>query len=193
MSVATESLVDCLVCYWRIRAALSVARSNTDIDRSILLKYRNYPEISSTSHYLSSEPLSVALSQLELYERDRLAVDCFLMIIARFEMFLSQTLRRCGNMTEGTLGHLQEAAQREYSIARNCAEVLLADEIRERRNCVIHSHEKATARYITKAIAASRLCPTVVAIPTVGQLVRPDEAYLTHSVDVLMRYYALFP
>ncbi len=171
--------------YWRIKAANALYRSSplTATDR---LEYANVPAVGLVTQDFTSETVAEAMSALQSYVARRLPRDLFLALIAEFESRVIVKLRSLGELEDGTLGALQNRLQARIRLPQTLLDDL--NEIRERRNAMIHHGDIATRKYvIASAAVLPRACHFVTATG-VGDNVGPTESYLTYSADVLVRY-----
>jgi hypothetical protein len=177
--------LDVLKNYWRIKAANALYLGAQHV-ASGLLEYTHVPQVGVTTNLLSRELAADALVALRDFVAQRLPRDLLLALIAEFESRLVSRLSALGKPTNGTLGGLQKRIQANVVIPSALAEDL--DEVRERRNAMIHNADKAGAKYVAAcAIVLPRAHP-YVAITAEGNKVTPDPAYLAYGTDVLVRY-----
>jgi hypothetical protein len=171
--------------YWRIKAANALYRDSTGVEIQ-QLEYANVPAVGLAAQNFASEATTDALAALQTYIARRLPRDLFLALIAGFEARLIGRLRALGESEEGTLGALQTRIQSKILLPQTLVDDL--NEIRERRNAMIHHADIAGAKY---AAAAAAVMPR--AAPYMGRLVAggnvsPNEGYLMYAADVLVRY-----
>ncbi len=104
-----RELLEIFRTYWRIRAGLALFRQHRagDPDGALALDYRNVPIFGNVSGPISVETVDAALHSVARYERERLITDVFLLLISRFEQFLSHQSVQRGGLGDGTLGYLQ--------------------------------------------------------------------------------------
>lgn len=180
---------DLIQNYWRIRAAAALYRGAT-LEHTGSLHYDNVPMFGAVTGILNEESVEDALSSLRMYIDQWLPRDLFLALIARFEARLIASLTAAGCSTTGTLGVLQQKVQKKFSITHEIKEEL--DEVRERRNTLVHNDGHADNKYISAATKVNSREQTYVALPRIGDSVVPSPQYLAYAVDVLVRYsYAL--
>ncbi|QJE97864.1 hypothetical protein [Luteolibacter luteus] len=177
--------LDILRNYWRIKAACALyTRSPEVVD--VTLEYTNVPAVGMVTSLLASEPGSDAMSALEDFVHRRLPRDLLLALIAEFESRLVVRLTALSELSSGTFGQLQRRIESRLIISSSLVEDL--DEIRCRRNDMIHNNDRAQSNYVTAAsMVAPRAYPYVKAA-VIGDNVNPDPAYLTYATDVLIRY-----
>jgi hypothetical protein len=171
--------------YWRIKAANALYRSSTVLaaDR---MEYANVPVVGVVGNNFASEAVSDAIPALHGYIARRLPRDLFLALIAEFESRIVVRLRSLGEPEDGTFGTLQNRIQSRIPVPQTLIDDL--NEVRERRNAMIHHGDIATPRYVAaSAIVSLRAGHFVIAAVT-GDNVSPTERYLTYSADVLVRY-----
>jgi hypothetical protein len=176
-----------LHAYWRIRAANAAMLqfSQFELWRSLPLEFGN---LTTTKEIQppNRAPITDSLLEIENYIRNgRSAADFFLVIISHIESFFSSILIAKNQPPEGTLGNLQHRAEKAYSILPSSHTEIMS-EIRERRNCIIHSHGIAGSKYILIASVAS--LPPPIRSVTDGQALTIDEFYLTYACDGLIAY-----
>jgi hypothetical protein len=179
---ATE---DILKNYWRIKAANALYRSapNTMAGR---LEYSGIPSVGIVSSHFASESVADAMLALHAFIQRRLPRDLFLALIAEFEGRIGARLVSLSASSKGTLGKLQTRIQTKITLPLALIEEF--DEIRERRNVMIHHGDIANSQYVTTAtIVFSRPNPFVKPV-VVGDNVSPTEDYLAYAADVLVRY-----
>jgi hypothetical protein len=171
--------------YWRIKAANALYGASTDvvIER---LEYTNVPAVGFTAQDFASEVTTDALLALQTYIARRLPRDLFLALIANFEARVIARLRSLGEPEDGTLGTLQSRIQARISLAPALIEDL--NEIRERRNAMIHHADVAGPKYVAAAGVVSLRAAPFVNQAVVGDNVMPVENYLAYAGDALVRY-----
>ncbi len=185
-------LVEVLRSHWRTRAGLALMRSAPPFaPGSTLLEYQGLSGVGVTLNFMQTESVVQALAAVDQYEKERLTSDIFLLLIAEYETYLSNRLQAVGRPGEGTLGQLMNDSAAAFSLSGT--ELILAGEIRERRNCWIHHCGRATDKYMAAATAAVPNSSGFVVPVARGQDVAPTEAYLPYCVDVLVRYGRLLP
>jgi hypothetical protein len=171
--------------YWRIKAAIALYSASTD-GTNVNLEYANIPTIGITSNRFGVESVKDAISALHDFIDRRLPRDLFLALIAEFEGRLSVRLVSLAEREDGTLGNLQSRIQARISVHTDLISDL--NEIRERRNAMIHHADLADAKYVTTATAVlPRATPYVKAV-VVGENLSPTETYLAYAADVMVRY-----
>jgi hypothetical protein len=183
-------LKEALAAYWRQRAALRIYSAYADHPdlRLERLDYKGVPEFGIASGFLQSEALPEALAALEDYFASRLAPDTFLALLANFETFFVHQIQARGGGGTGTLGALQHALQLLYHIPSNRVEDL--DEIRERRNAVIHHGGRITPKYRAAAAKVWIRSAGNIADPHLVAVLSITPEYLSYVVDALCKYAA---
>jgi hypothetical protein len=171
--------------YWRIKAAIALYAA-TSPGPSINLQYTNIPSVGLASNHFGEESVKDAISALHDFIGNRLPRDLLLALIAEFEGRISLRLIACGQSGDGTLGNLQTRIQSIVSIHQDLIYDL--NEIRERRNAMIHYADLAHAKYVMAATAILPRASSYVQTTTVGANVRPSEQYLAYAADVMVRY-----
>lgn len=178
--------------YWRIRAGLAfhLQLATTHNWANPAVSYDSIPAFGHASNFMSNEPLQDTISEIAVYASgDRLATDTMLSMIASLEEFLSAFLRSNGASASGTFGSLQHAAQRIRSITPNL--IHRVDELRERRNSIIHQSGAPTNKHST---AAQLVLNQGIGAPIlVGAThLYPESTYLSYSCDTIICYAAAF-
>lgn len=176
--------------YWQIRAANALTiRFGQGPWVAMQLQFGNIP---ITTHVQPPPQVSVnvALQEIDSYVKGgRATTDYFFTLISHFELFLSQAIVLKGGSPDGTLGKLMVRAGQLYGLPV-CAETELADEVRERRNVLIHHFGAANQRYLNAASCAA--LPAHIQSTLVGQILNIDDDYLAYVSDVLISYSLLF-
>jgi hypothetical protein len=176
--------------YWKIRAANALTiRFAQGAWLAIELHFDNIP----ASAYLQAPPkvpANLVLGEIDSYiTGGRAARDYFFAVIAHFELFLSKAIVLRGGSADGTLGQLMNKAQQLYGFAVSST-TELADEIRERRNVLIHHGGVANQRYLNSASSAA--LPANIRLTVMGQILLIDDNYLAWVCDSLISYSLLF-
>ena len=177
--------LDLLKNYWRIKAANALYRSARRVtaDR---LDYSNVPAVGFSANQFVNESIVDASMALNTFVLQRLPRDLLLALIAEFESRLVARLRSLGQPEDGTLGALQTRIQ-----ARTAIPPLLIDdlnELRERRNVMIHHGDIAGAKYVTASASVLPRAAQFIRVASIGDNVSPTEGYLAYAADVLVRY-----
>lgn len=180
-------VLDTLRYYWRVRAAVALFK-RSNIPFAGKMQYSAIPQNELAHGFLSEETVENALTALTKYSRERLARDIFIILIARFEARLIAKLEGAGEPGDGTLGNIQTKIQRIITVP--IEQVCDLDEIRERRNVLIHLNGQCDAKYRKTAQKVNPRAGANVIIPEVGELVLPSDAYLTYAAAALIRYSA---
>jgi hypothetical protein len=180
-----EATLDLLRNYWRIKAANALYRISPNLaeDR---LEYSGVPAVGGLAHHFASETVTDATSALDHFIVQRLPRELLLALIAEFEGRIGARLVSLGEPNDGTLGTLQYKIQSKVLLIPNLVDDL--NEIRERRNAMIHHGDVAHAKYVAVCHAVLPRADPFVKTVVVGDNVIPNEAYLTYSADVLIRY-----
>ena len=186
-----RNVESCLHSYWKIRAANAAMLhfSQSGPWTTLSLEFGNLPHTTQVAPP-QQVPVNVALSEIEGYVKGGRAItDFFFAVISHFESFLSTALSAKGKSTEGTLGQLMARAKQEYSLPTS-PETEMADEVRERRNMLVHHHGVANQRYVTAASAAS--LPAHIRGIALGHRLSIDDNYFAYVCDGLIVYARLF-
>lgn len=173
--------------YWRIRAALKLMQPIIKNDTQPL-RFEGIPQVGCMSGLLRTETISEAHTSLGAYAAHRLSRDMFLALIAAFERRLINWLTTAGQGSSGTLGFLQNTVQKTTSLPSDLIEDL--DEVRERRNALMHHDGLADDKYVAASIKVHSRTPSHIPIVVIGTPIVPDGRYLTYAADVLARYSA---
>lgn len=173
--------------YWRIRAALRLLVPGRAAATS-RLQFDGIPQLGTMTGLLQNETVAETHASLAAYATNRLSRDMFVALIALFERRLTTRLLAAGMNASGTLGALQHRVQTLVSMPNDLMEDL--DEVRERRNSLMHHDGDAHDKYVDAASKAHSRNPQHVALVSAGTLVIPDGPYLTYAADVLVRYSA---
>jgi len=173
--------------YWRIRAALKLARPAIE-NGAQRLQFEGIPQVGCMSGLLQTETIAEAHTSLGAYAAQRLSSDMFLALISAFERRLIARLTLAGHGAFGTLGGLQHAVQKVVNLAPDLIEDFV--EVRERRNALMHHNGLADVKYVSAALKVQSRASSYVAAVAIGMSVAPDGNYLTYAADVLARYSA---
>lgn len=171
--------------YWRIKAANALVRSSSELGKR-QFEYTNVPPAGSFCSDLGSESTDESMSALSCFIAGRLPRDLFFALIAEFETRIISSLLSLGEPDSGTLGTLQNRIQRRISISQSLVEDL--NEVRERRNVMIHHKDIANSRYISTVSAVLPRANPFVKVTSVGDNVSPTDHYLGYATDVMIRY-----
>lgn len=171
--------------YWRIKAALVFYGANHS-ETNVNLEYANIPSVGIASDSFGTERLNDAILALDDFIAKRLPRDLFFALISEFEGRLSLRLVSLGVQGGGTLGALQTKIQSTLSVPADLRADL--DEIRERRNAMIHDADLANAKYVAAAAAVLPRSNRYVKAAVDGENLSPTETYLAYAADVMVRY-----
>ena len=171
--------------YWRINAANSLYRL-LPIAATTRLDYTNIPAVGVATIPAASELVADAIAATNDFIARRLRRDLLLALIAEFESRLATKLVSLSLSSDGTFGQLQTRLQGKLSLPVALIQDL--DEVRERRNSMIHHGDLARGRYVSASAAIQPRAKAYVAAAAVGDNVAPTDAYLAYSIDVLVRY-----
>jgi hypothetical protein len=177
--------VDIMRNYWRIKAASALYALSPEILEDPL-EYTDVPSVGLARILLTTEPSADAMSALQDFILFRLPRDLLLALIAEFEGRIIFRLASLRLPTTGTLGKLQRRLERTLNLGPALVQDL--DELRERRNAMIHHGDIAGTDYAAaSALVLPRAAPYVSAA-AVGDRITPTDFYLTYAADVLIRY-----
>ncbi len=174
--------------YWRMIVALPLTVNFFDGPQfGTKVIYDDLPKLASLDGVLDNETVHQALSALEEHLSSNLYDQTFLLLVLSLERRFSTKLRAMKQNPEGTLGKLQKRIESHVSVPSDLVDSL--DEARERRNCIVHHHGSATAKYLAAAGRAPASAFFSPAVAT-GVSVRPDARYLAYASDLVIRYSA---
>jgi hypothetical protein len=171
--------------YWRIRASIALAGEAHFLHVGSL-HYRGVPSLGAVAGLLQSETVDDAMHALHEYASARLAADMLMAVISHFETRLSARLVAAGGKGTGTLGALQYEVQKVASVPPSSVEDL--NEVRERRNAIVHHAGRAHSSYVDAAKAVATRTNGILSVPNVGEPVAPTGEYLTYAAHVLTDY-----
>jgi hypothetical protein len=192
--VLQDEIIETVRNYWRLKAALAVYRETSDVQPllSRSLTYTGLPSYGRINSYLNAEKLQESFSQLSSYVSNRLPQDTFLLQLSVLEQFLSNELSIRNLDSSGTLGRLQKTLEGSHQVNSKLPIVLQLDEVRARRNCLIHNHGKVNPEYKTAAISAYQYSNGNIDDPNLVQDLRISEKYLIYCGDTLINYGFLY-
>lgn len=180
-----ELLKEVLRNYWRQRIALKLFKLSSIKHNDVpYIEYVNIPQLGDVANFLVREETQVALVSVETNLENRVPRDLFIALLANFESFLSEALVLCGVTPSGTLGRLQNMVQQNYTVPGNSIEKV--DEIRERRNALIHHNGIIDSKYVNAANKV--IFPPWVLDPTLLTAVEVTPEYLTYVAATLIEY-----
>jgi hypothetical protein len=171
--------------YWRIKAANALYRLSP-IAATERLDYTNFPAVGIATISVTSESVADAIAATNDFITRRLRRDLLLALIAEFESRLSACLISLGAPSEGTLGDLQREIQSRIPLPLVLKHDM--DEVRVRRNVMIHHGDLADSKYVRASVAVQPRASPYVTNAAIGDNVAPTDIYLAYTVDVLVRY-----
>lgn len=171
--------------YWRIKAANNLYRS-LPIAADSRLDYTNVPSVGLSALSAVSESVADAIAASTNFIARRLRRDLFLATIAEFESRLATKLASLGLSSDGTLGNLQVRLQQRLALPVALIQDL--DEVRERRNAMIHNADLANQKYVSASAAIQPRAAPFVSAAAIGNNVSPSDIYFAYAIDVLVRY-----
>jgi hypothetical protein len=117
------------------------------------------------------------------------AYGTFLALISCLESFMVSVLKENHASFSGTLGNLQS---RMYNICceKNSIELKLLDEIRERRNCFVHNHGFADAKYVSSY--KDLIVPKIISDIKVNDRIVLSGEYFIFVAETIFLYSDLF-
>lgn len=182
-----ESILDVLRSYWRIRSSMLYLKHDDSSGWGDLpIEYHGIFQCGVATNFLVSETLAHAINELDEYACNRLTNDLFLSMISYLERFLSDKLSGIGRAPTGTFGNLQMRAERAYRI--NGDEIDFINEIRERRNSLIHHSSQVTAQYRAVCNKAVQLYPSFVRDPNTVTTLDSTPEYLSFVAHSIIQY-----
>lgn len=188
----TDAMLNTLKMYFRMRAAVAIMRELDDNEFSgVPINFTNLPNINSTNNLLGYETAEILFSELFKQINDgHLSIDIFLRVISHLETFYSAKLTAKSLSPDGTLGGLQKRCEGSYGVTGPL--VLEIDEIRERRNALMHHHGNPTAKYIAAAGAVFQGSGGAIDDPSTVSTLRVSDNYLAHCVNKIAAYSSMF-
>lgn len=180
-----------LKMYWRMRAGVALVRQS-DNDEYLGIKINFLiPSLPSNPFVMLPEPSEVLFEEIFKYiDLGHLSHDVFFRIIAHLETFYSSKLSARGLSSHGTLGALQKNCENAYGIPVAAAGYI--DEIRERRNSLIHNHGVPNQKYLTAAMAVYAQSGGIIGDPRGVTILKLSDAYILHCVSSIAVYSSLF-
>lgn len=183
------AMADTLGTFWRIRAGIAFVRNSKDSLPNVNFSYANTGPSQVVT--LSQESSSTAFDEIFRYvDNSHLSKDIFLRLVSHLEAFYSAHLLIKGQPPEGTLGNLQSRCQNAYSVQASSAYEI--DEIRERRNSIIHHGGHPTTKYITAAAKVFQTSGGAIIDPATATILGTSDRYLNHCADKIADYSRLF-
>ncbi len=184
-----NNLLKTLRTYWRIRAGSTALQSNVDAHPLMgqVLHFESIPKCNSANPLIAPEQIGAMFQEVGDYiSSGKLSVTFFLQLISHVEGFLCAQLSLKSLSIDGTLGQLQNRCESAYLIGS--ANKLRMNEIRERRNSIIHHAGAVTQKYV--AAANHVFGDSGGAIPDPGTIVSLEisACYLSYCVDTLIDY-----
>lgn len=181
--------------YWRTQSALAILKSQKVSPALLDLRIEySIPHFGLSSNVLNSETLRMALLALGQYE-SRIQNDIFLSLVTKLEQFLSHLacIASVPNYHKKPLGPLQEAVESEYGLAP-CMELELIDEVRLRRNAMMHHVARVTQEYLNAVMLNHLVSKSSgrIADPTHLTRVDANPSYIAYVVDLMIRYARLY-
>lgn len=114
-----------------------------------------------------------------------LAYNIFLTQISNLERFCGDYLSHKQVGQTGTLGQILSAMKAHTSDPEN-SEIVIMNEILERRNCLIHNHGLANQKYVTAS--QSPHVPNQWRSATLGQSLTMISDYILYASESIVRY-----
>jgi hypothetical protein len=187
------SVLDTLLAYWRIKAAIAIYRGYSAHGELGIkaIGYDNVPQHGHATAFLQKETVAQATDAIDRYIEDRLARDLLLALIAHFESFLGYVLAQAGQAPSGTLGNLQASVQGIHTIPQGTIDDF--DEVRERRNALIHDHGQIGQRYRNAATKVFARSSGWVTDPATITVIDVPPGYLSYVGDIVVSYARAIP
>ncbi|MFE8599333.1 hypothetical protein [Archangium violaceum] len=186
-----SAMLEVLKSYWRIRNITELVRATNILRPDLLIEYQGVHQVNGAPVFPSNEKLELSVDAICDHATKRMASDYFLILISKYEHFLSSRLKAAGQPGHGTLGQLQKAAEQKFGLSGD--PVRLGSEIRERRNCIVHNNGKADLKYINSAKDAAAIGKGYVSLVAVGDTIVPPPDYLSFAADSLLKYSSSMP
>lgn len=166
-----------------LSTGLLLAKPN-DLNQTV--EYLNLPNTPSTNGLLNNESLDQALNSIAHFANEKLSDYLLLALIGVFEQRLAAWLNARNLSPVGTLGAIQNRVQTAKMINLQCKHDL--DEVRERRNVLVHHQGFANEKYVlAMSNVVARAAPFISAA-TPGSALRTNPFYLSYAVSVLSNY-----
>lgn len=187
-----DAMHNTLKMYWRMRVAVAIVREiDGDEFKGLPINLINLPNLNSSTTVVGYESSTASFDELFRHISDgHLSKDIFLRTIDHLETFYSAKLTAKSLSPDGTLGVLQKRCQLAYNVSDTLISEI--DEIRERRNSIIHHHGLPTAKHNAAAELVFHRSAGVIGDPSTISLLTISDEYLAHCVDKISIYSALF-
>ncbi|WP_157775358.1 hypothetical protein [Melittangium boletus] len=186
-----QDLLEVLRNYWRIRNVIEFVRISELGQADVLIEYRGVDPVDGVPPFIANESFKLAIKAMHAHATQRMSSDYLLLLISKYEHFLSSKLKSIGQPGEGTLGQLQKATEKKFNVPNNS--IKLASEVRERRNCLIHRNGQADQKYINAAADAALLSNGHIHTVALNSPISPGPEYLSFAADVLFQYSKAMP
>lgn len=154
----------------------------------MLVNYRGLPKHTPANLFPCSETVGQALENLRTFSEVPLATTFFLASIAQYEGFLRHNVVLTPPKKRPMMGDLQKAADQNPGRPIEAQTMVQNNEVRERRNVLIHRGGVADEQYIKSAVMAHPLSDGAVALVASGTVVEVTPAYFTYATKVLIDY-----
>lgn len=170
-----------------LRAAIACIRSvQHKVHLPQDLYFEDLPTVFEAARPESPASTAIVLTRIaDLTSGNGLRKLVFLELVANLEAYMSERLTDCGKQAEGTFGKLQGLCMAEFQVSSDTG--YLVDELRERRNCLIHHDGKATKKYVAAAQRASSVESSLV-VASVGASLELSDKILFWYGSVCVRY-----
>lgn len=180
-------LLENLRSLWRIKLALLVTHRDSP-SLSIPVNYGGLPKHAPPNLFPRSETVRQASENLLRFSHTSLATTFLLANMAQYEAFLKHHIVLTKKSGPPGLGTLQKVAESNPNRPIDENTRILSDEIRERRNIVVHRAGLADERYTLSAAAAHPLSNGAVSVAAPSGLIEITPAYFTYATMVLIDY-----
>lgn len=182
-----QALLENLRSLWRIKFALLAQRTASQ-SQSMLVNYENLPKNGPSNLFPRSESVLDAMKNLDAFSHAPLATNLLLANMAQYEAFLKHHVVVTKKGGPPGLGTLQKIAESSSERPISDDTKISINEIRERRNIVVHRAGIADERYIQSAAAAQPLSNGSVGVVAPGSRVEITPAYFHYATNVLIVY-----
>jgi hypothetical protein len=150
------------------------------------LVYDGVPAIPGARPLVEVESVRDAISALYEFQDTQMTGTVFLALIGLIEERIVARLVTLSKDSSGTLGAIQRRLEASLRIASDHIQAL--DEIRERRNCLVHDHGIVGTKLVASIASASGSLRSMIPPDALGGKVTLDGSYLTYCQHELKRY-----
>lgn len=182
-----HALLENLRSLWRIKFAL-LAQGASPPSQSTLVNYSGLPRNGPSNLFSRPETVRDALNNLNTFSHAPLATNFLLANMAQYEAFLKHHIVLTKKDGAPGLGTLQKVAESNLERPISSDTKTLINEIRERRNVVVHRAGITDERYTQSAHAAQPLSSGSVTVLPTGSFIEITPAYFHYATNVLIDY-----